>query len=87
MRRDGRVGVSVVDSANPYNMASPEGRVVEVRADHDCRYMDPIAFKYTSAPFPSRGPHRICFVIAVEKAWHRTLAFAHKPGSLSAPLR
>jgi hypothetical protein len=59
MRRDGRVGLSVVDSANPYVMASLEGRVVAVRPDHDCRHMDRIAVKYTSAPFPSRGPHRI----------------------------
>src|SRR5262249_34382686 len=42
MRRNGRVGLSVVDSENPYTMASVEGRVVEVRADHDCRHMDPI---------------------------------------------
>jgi hypothetical protein len=41
--------------------------------------MDPIAIKHTSAPFPSRGPHRVCFVIAVESAWQRTLAFVHKP--------
>jgi hypothetical protein len=30
--------------------------------------MDPISMKYTSAPFPSRGPDRVCFVIADEKA-------------------
>ena len=36
--------------------------------DEGCRYMDPISIKYTGAPFPSRGPDRVCFVIAVEKA-------------------
>ncbi len=42
--------------------------------------MDPISVKYTGAPFPSRGPDRVCFVIAVEKAASRTLGFVHKPG-------
>ena len=79
MRRDPRVGLSVADSANPYQMAVLRGRVVEMRPDHDCVHMDPIAIKYTSAPFPSRGPHRVCFVISVESAWQRTLAFAHRP--------
>lgn len=79
MRRNGRVGLSVVDPSNPYRMASLEGRVVEIRDDHDCRYMDRIAIKYTSAPFPSRGPHRICLVIAIEGAWQETLGFVHRP--------
>jgi PPOX class probable F420-dependent enzyme len=79
MCRDPRVGLSVADSANPYRMAVLQGRVVEMRPDHNCVYMDPIAIKYTSAPFPSRGPHRVCFVISVESAWQRTLAFAHRP--------
>jgi len=80
MRRDPRVGLSVVDLANPYRMAALQGRVVEVRPDEDCRFMDPISMKYTSAPFPMRGPGRVCFVIAIEKAGQRTLGFAHNPG-------
>jgi PPOX class probable F420-dependent enzyme len=79
MRRDPRVALSVNDMTNPYRMAAIQGRVVEVRPDEDCRYMDPISIKYTSAPFPSRGPGRVCFVIAVEKAAQRTLGFVHKP--------
>ena len=79
MRRDPRVAMSVTDMANPYCMAAIQGRVVEVRSDEGCRYMDPISMKYTSAPFPSRGPDRVCFVIAVEKAACRTLSFAHHP--------
>lgn len=43
-------------------------------------YMDPISFKYTHAPFPSRGPDRVCFVIAVEKAVQRIFSFVHNPG-------
>ena len=45
--------------------------------------MDPISFKYTNAPFPSRGPDRVCFVIAVEKAARRTLDFVHNPSRLT----
>jgi PPOX class probable F420-dependent enzyme len=79
MLRDPRVALSVTDIDNPYRMAAIQGRVVEVRPDQDCRYMDPISYKYTSAPFPSRGPDRVCFVIAVEKTAQRTLGFTHNP--------
>ena len=79
MRRDPRVALSLTDNANPYRMAAIQGRVVEVRPDEGCRYMDPISVKYTGAPFPSRGPDRVCFVIAVEKAAARALGFAHHP--------
>jgi PPOX class probable F420-dependent enzyme len=80
MLRDPRVGISVVDLANPYRMAAVQGRVAEVRPDEACRYMDPISVKYTGAPFPHRGPGRVCFVIEVEKAGQRTLGFTHRPG-------
>ena len=79
MRRDPRVALSVTDMTNPYRMAAIQGRVVEVRSDEGCGYMDPISIKYTGAPFPSRGPDRVCFVIAVEKAAQRTLRFVHDP--------
>jgi PPOX class probable F420-dependent enzyme len=82
MRREPRVGLSVVDLANPYRMASLQGRVVEIRPDEGCGLMDPISIKYTSAPFPSRGPDRVCFVIAVEEASQRTLGFAHNPSGM-----
>jgi PPOX class probable F420-dependent enzyme len=80
MRRDPRAALSVIDGENPYRMASLQGRVVEIRTDEDCRYMDPIAIKYTSQPFPSRGPDRVCFVIAVHRAGARSLDWLeHKP--------
>ena len=79
MRRDPRVGLSVVDLADPYRMAALQGRVVEVRADEGCRYMDPISLKYTNRPFPSRGPDRVCFVIAIEHARQTTLGLVHEP--------
>jgi PPOX class probable F420-dependent enzyme len=80
MRRDHRVALSVIDRENPYRMASLQGRVLEVRPDEGCRYMDPISVKYTGAPFPSRGPDRLCFVIEIEKARQTTLGFVHNPG-------
>jgi PPOX class probable F420-dependent enzyme len=80
MRRDPRVAMSVADLGNPYRMAALQGRVVEIRPDGACRYMDPISIKYTGAPFPSRGSDRVCFLIAVEKAGQRTLGFVHDPG-------
>jgi PPOX class probable F420-dependent enzyme len=80
MRRDPRVAMSVTDMADPYRMAAVQGRVVEIRSDEGCRYMDPISFKYTNTPFPSRGRDRVCFVIAVEKAASRTLDFVHNSG-------
>jgi PPOX class probable F420-dependent enzyme len=79
MLRDPRVALSVTAADNPYRMAVLQGRVLEVRPDPDCRYMDPIAIKYTSHPFPSRGVHRVCFVIGVERAAERTLDFPNTP--------
>ena len=79
MRRDPRVGLSVVDIENPYRMASLQARVIEIRPDEGCRYMDPISFKYTNRPFPSRGADRVCFVLEIEKARQTTLGFVHDP--------
>jgi PPOX class probable F420-dependent enzyme len=73
MRSNPRVALSVVDLDNPYRMAAIQGTVIEVRPDHDCRYMDQIAIKYTSNPFPARGADRVCFVIAPQQAGARTL--------------
>jgi hypothetical protein len=80
MRREPRVSLSVVDLANPYRMPALQGRVVEVRGDADCRCMAPISIKYTSAPFPARGPQRVCFVIEVLNAGARNLDWlTHNP--------
>lgn len=82
MYRDPRVALSVTDLADPYRMASVQGRVVGVRPDEDYRHMDQLAVKYTSAPFPSREPGHVAFVIGVTKAYQRTLSwFAHNPGT------
>ena len=81
MRRDPRVALSVQDVSDPYRMATLQGRVIEERPDEGCRHMDPISIKYTSAPFPSRGPDRVCFVIAIETAAEHTLRLTHNPAA------
>ena len=82
MRARPSVALSVVDLKNPYRMAALQGTVVEIRPDHDCRYMDPIAHKYTSRPFPTRGIDRVCFVIAPHHAGARNLKWLeHRPSS------
>jgi PPOX class probable F420-dependent enzyme len=81
MRRDMRVAMSVQDLSDPYRMATLQGRVVEERPDEGCRYMDPISIKYTGAPFPSRGPDRVCFVIAIRAAAEHMLRFTHNPAT------
>lgn len=81
MSRDPRVALSVVDNNNPYRMAAMQGRVVEIRPDEECRFMDPISYKYTGKPFPTRGPGRVCFVIEATFAGNRTLAFEHNPSA------
>ncbi|MEE6137113.1 pyridoxamine 5'-phosphate oxidase family protein [Mycobacterium sp. 050128] len=79
MRRDPRVGLSITAFDNPYRMAALQGRVIAVRDDAACHYMDPISIKYTGAAFPSRGPGRVCFVIAIDNANQHTLDFTHNP--------
>jgi PPOX class probable F420-dependent enzyme len=85
MRNDPRVSMSVTVGVNPYRMATIQGRVIELRADQDCQYMDPISIKYTNQPFPQRGPDRVCFVIAVVKAAQHTLGFVHDPSRRRKP--
>jgi PPOX class probable F420-dependent enzyme len=79
-RRDPRVALSVTDPQNPYKAASIRGRVIEQRPDEDNAVMDQIAIKYTSKPFPLRGPGRIVLVIEPEHVTLRALPFEHKPG-------
>ena len=79
-RRDPRVALSVTDPRDPYKAASIRGRVIEQRPDEDNAVMDPIAIKYTSKPFPLRGPERIVLVIEPEHVTLRALPFEHKPG-------
>ncbi len=80
-RRDPRVALSITDLRNPYDAALIRGRVVEQRPDADNAIMDKVAIKYTSKPFPLRGPERIVLVIEPEHVIYRALPFEHKPGA------
>ena len=80
-RRDPRVALSVTDLRNPYNAALIRGRVIEQRPDEDNAIMDKVAIKYTSKPFPLRGPERIVLVIEPDHVTYRALPFEHKPGA------
>jgi hypothetical protein len=76
--------MSVTDLSDPYQMAALQGRVIEVRDDTDCRYMNPIAVKYTGSPWPASGPDRHCFAIAVHRAKRVSLGFRPAPVRRSA---
>lgn len=80
MRPDPRVSLSVTDLADPYRMAAVQGLVLEVRTDPECFHMNVISRKYTSAGFPARGPHRVCFVVGAIRAGRRDLEWPrHDP--------
>ena len=79
-RRDARVGLSLLDFANPYEEVQIRGRVVERRADPDLKTMDPISHKYTGKPFPFRNPEgRVALIVEVAKARYAKLPFEHTP--------
>jgi len=79
-RRDARVGLSLLDFANPYEEVQIRGRVVERRPDGDLGIMDVISLKYTGAPFPRRDPAgRIVLVVEADRVRHHILPFRHTP--------
>jgi PPOX class probable F420-dependent enzyme len=80
-RRDGRVALSIVSQANPYEEAQIRARVVERRPDADLRTMDRISRKYTRADFPFRAnpEQRVVLVLQAERARYTVLPFSHTP--------
>jgi PPOX class probable F420-dependent enzyme len=80
LRRDSRLGLSVVDFHNPYEEAQIRGRVVEFRDDSKFETKDAISHKYTGTPFPMRDmPGSMTLVIEVEKAHYTKLPLQHTP--------
>jgi len=80
LRRDPRLGLSVVDFHDPYEEVQIRGRVVEFRDDSDFKVLDEISRKYTGKQFPMRNPAgRVALVIEVEKARYTKLPFQHTP--------
>jgi len=78
MLRDPRVALSVTDNDNPYRMAAIQGRVVEVPRQ-GLPLHGPDLLQVHRRAVSEQGKDRVCFVIAVEKAAQRTLAFTHNP--------
>jgi PPOX class probable F420-dependent enzyme len=69
LRRDPRVCISVVDSAQPTTMAQIRGRLSEVLdGEPGWAGIDRIAHKYIGAPYPLRED-RVLFLIEAERAW------------------
>jgi PPOX class probable F420-dependent enzyme len=56
LARDGRVAISIVDSANPYRTAWLRGEVAETRTEEAAlELIDALSHKYTGGPFPMRS--------------------------------
>ena len=80
-RRDPRVGLSIIDFANPYEEAQIRGRVVEQRPDPALKIKDETSRKYTGAAFPWRDPATsITLVVEVDRVKYAKLPFRHTPG-------
>ena len=74
---DGRVAISVVDSANPYRTAHVRGRVVEtLEGEEALRLIDRLAYKYTGEPFPMRSG--TVYLVEIDRAGSMTLPFRPK---------
>lgn len=71
--RDPRVAVSVTDQANPYNMVTVRGRVVEQTTKGADEHIDRMAKKYLGMDkYPGRAPgeKRVLLKIKPEKVYH-----------------
>ena len=70
MRRDPRVGISIVDPENPYRHISFRGRVVEVTEKGGDEHIDKLAKKYLGVDsYPNRkaGEIRVIYKIQPER--------------------
>jgi len=80
-KRDPRVGLSILDFANPYEEAQLRGRIVEQRPDPALTTKDATAHKYTGAAFPWRDPATsVTLVMEVDRVKYAKLPFRHTPG-------
>ena len=71
--RDPRVAVSVADSANPYNMVTVRGRVMEQTTKGADEHINRMAKKYLGVdkyPFRQPGEKRVLLKIKPDKVFH-----------------
>jgi hypothetical protein len=71
--------IALAVAGDPLPDGSTQGRVVEVRPDEGCRYMDPISYKYTGRPFPQPRQRPCVLRDRGREAAQRTLGFVHDP--------
>lgn len=69
LRSDGRVSLTVLDSADWYTHVSVQGRVVELADDPDLSGIDRISAHYTGNPYPVRDRGRVNAWIGIDR-WH-----------------
>jgi PPOX class probable F420-dependent enzyme len=72
--RDPRVAISLVDDANPYNMVTVRGKVVEQTTKGADEHIDKMAKKYIGLEkYPNRAPgeKRVILKIRPEKVYHQ----------------
>jgi PPOX class probable F420-dependent enzyme len=72
--RDPRVAISLVDDANPYNMVTVRGQVVEQTTKGADEHIDKMAKKYIGLEkYPNRAPgeKRVILKIRPEKVYHQ----------------
>ena len=70
--RDPRVAVSIIDSTNPYNMVTVQGKVIEQTTKGADDHINKLAKKYLGVDkYPSRSPteKRIIFKIKPDKVF------------------
>jgi PPOX class probable F420-dependent enzyme len=69
LRRDPRVGLSVVDRENPYAAVSIRGRVREIAVDGADEHIDALARKYLGEErYPMRQPGEQRVIIRIDPA-------------------
>lgn len=71
--RDSRVGISIIDQNNPYEMITIRGRVIEQTTKGADEHIDKLAKKYLGLDkYPLRQPNekRIILKIKPEKIFH-----------------
>jgi PPOX class probable F420-dependent enzyme len=72
--RDPRVAISIADNANPYNMVTVRGKVVEHTTSGAEEHIDKMAKKYMGLDkYPGRGPgeKRVLLKIKPSKVFHQ----------------
>jgi hypothetical protein len=69
MRRDPRVGVTVLDIENWYRAVTVLGRVVDLRDDEGLVDIDRLSLRYRGAPYKKRDRKRVTALIEPER-WH-----------------